>query len=35
VAIEVPKIAELELNPVIALAPGLGCRIVNARVRAQ
>jgi acetate---CoA ligase (ADP-forming) len=32
-AIEVPEIAELDLNPVIALAPGLGCRIVDARVR--
>jgi acetate---CoA ligase (ADP-forming) len=32
-AVEVPEIAELDLNPVIALAPGLGCRIVDARVR--
>lgn len=30
----VPEIAELDLNPVIALAPGEGCRIVDARVRA-
>jgi acyl-CoA synthetase (NDP forming) len=30
---EVPEIAELDLNPVIALAPGEGCRIVDARIR--
>ena len=30
---EVPEIAELDLNPVIALSPGHGCRIVDARVR--
>ena len=34
-ATEVPEIAELDLNPVIALAPGLGCRIVDARVRVR
>jgi acyl-CoA synthetase (NDP forming) len=30
---EVPEIAELDLNPVIALPPGHGCRIVDARIR--
>src|SRR5581483_921752 len=30
---EVPEIAELDLNPVIALPPGKGCQIVDARVR--
>ena len=30
---EVPEISELDLNPVIALAPGQGCRIVDARIR--
>jgi len=30
---EVPEILELDLNPVIALAPGQGCRIVDARIR--
>ena len=30
---EVPEIAELDLNPVIALPPGDGCRIVDARIR--
>jgi len=30
---EVPEIAELDLNPVIALAPGLGCRVVDARIK--
>ncbi|MEX2355473.1 MAG: GNAT family N-acetyltransferase, partial [Thermaerobacterales bacterium] len=29
---EVPEIAELDLNPVMALGPGQGCRIVDARV---
>jgi acetyl coenzyme A synthetase (ADP forming)-like protein len=30
---EVPEIQELELNPVFALSPGQGCRIVDARIR--
>jgi acetyl coenzyme A synthetase (ADP forming)-like protein len=30
---EVPEIAELDLNPVIALPPGQGCVIVDARIR--
>ncbi len=30
---EVPEIKEVDLNPVIALAPGKGCRIVDARIR--
>ncbi len=30
---EVPEIAELNLKPVIALALGLGCRVVDARVK--
>jgi acyl-CoA synthetase (NDP forming) len=34
-AIEVPEIAELDLNPVIALPPGHGCRIVDARVKVR
>ncbi|HEY7056838.1 MAG TPA: acetate--CoA ligase family protein, partial [Vicinamibacterales bacterium] len=29
----VPEIAELDLNPVIALAPGAGCRVIDARIR--
>jgi acetyl coenzyme A synthetase (ADP forming)-like protein len=29
----VPEISELDLNPLIALAPGNGCRIVDARIR--
>jgi acyl-CoA synthetase (NDP forming) len=28
-----PEIAELDLNPVMTLAPGKGCRIVDARIR--
>ncbi|HWH79361.1 MAG TPA: acetate--CoA ligase family protein, partial [Candidatus Binatus sp.] len=30
---EVPQISELDLNPVIALAPGQGCWIIDARIR--
>ena len=30
---EVPEIEELDLNPVIALTPGQGCLVVDARVR--
>ncbi len=30
---EVPEIVELDLNPVIALPDGHGCRIVDARIR--
>lgn len=29
---EIPEISELDLNPVFALAPGQGCRIVDARI---
>jgi len=32
---ELPEIAELDLNPVIALPPGHGCRIVDARIRVR
>jgi acyl-CoA synthetase (NDP forming) len=28
-----PEVAELDLNPVIALSPGHGCRVVDARIR--
>lgn len=31
-AIEVPQIREMDLNPVFALAPGQGCRVVDARI---
>ena len=30
---EVPEIVELDLNPIFALPPGQGCRIVDARMR--
>lgn len=29
----VPEISELDLNPVIALAPGAGCRVIDARIK--
>jgi acyl-CoA synthetase (NDP forming) len=32
---EIPEISELDLNPVIALSPGQGCRIVDARIRVK
>jgi len=34
-AVDMPEIAELDLNPVIALAPGHGCRVVDARVKVR
>lgn len=34
-AMDVPEIVELDLNPVIALAPGRGCRVVDARVKVR
>jgi len=34
-ASDVPEIAELDLNPVMALPPGHGCRIVDARIRVR
>jgi len=34
-ATDVPEISELDLNPVIALPPGHGCRIVDARIRVR
>jgi acyl-CoA synthetase (NDP forming) len=30
---EIPEIHELDLNPIFALPPGQGCRIVDARIR--
>jgi acyl-CoA synthetase (NDP forming)/RimJ/RimL family protein N-acetyltransferase len=33
IADEIPELLELEFNPVMALAPGLGCQIVDARAR--
>jgi acetyl coenzyme A synthetase (ADP forming)-like protein len=32
---EVPEISELDLNPVFALPPGQGCRIVDARIHLE
>jgi len=32
---DVPEISELDLNPVFALSPGQGCRIVDARIRVE
>jgi acetyl coenzyme A synthetase (ADP forming)-like protein len=32
---EVPAIGELDLNPVFALPPGQGCRIVDARIKVK
>ena len=34
-AIDIPEIAEVDLNPVIALTPGHGCRIVDARIKVR
>jgi acetyl coenzyme A synthetase (ADP forming)-like protein len=32
---EIPDIVELDLNPIFALPPGQGCRIVDARIRVE
>jgi acetyl coenzyme A synthetase (ADP forming)-like protein len=32
---EVPAISEIDLNPIFALPPGQGCRIVDARIRVR
>jgi acetyl coenzyme A synthetase (ADP forming)-like protein len=32
---EVPEISELDLNPVFALPPGQGCRVVDSRIRVE
>ena len=32
---EVPEILELDLNPIFALEPGKGCRIVDARIQVE
>ena len=32
---EVPEIVELDLNPIFALPPGQGCKIVDARIRVK
>ena len=32
---EIPEISELDLNPIFALPPGQGCRIVDARIRLE
>jgi acyl-CoA synthetase (NDP forming) len=34
-AVEVPAIADLDLNPIIALPPGRGCRIVDGRIKVR
>ena len=34
-ATDVPEVIELDLNPVIALPAGRGCRVVDARVRVR
>ncbi|MGF1579074.1 MAG: acetate--CoA ligase family protein [Gemmataceae bacterium] len=31
----IPEVAEMDLNPIFALAPGEGCRIVDARIKVQ
>jgi acetate---CoA ligase (ADP-forming) len=32
---EIPEISEVDLNPIFALPPGQGCRIVDARIRLE
>ena len=32
---DIPEISELDLNPIFALPPGQGCKIVDARIRVE
>jgi len=32
---DIPEISEVDLNPIFALPPGQGCRIVDARIRLE
>jgi len=32
---EIPEISELDLNPIFAMPPGQGCRIVDTRIRIE
>ena len=32
---QVPEISELDLNPIMALPPGEGCKVVDARIRVR
>ena len=32
---EVPELAELDINPLVALEPGQGCRVLDARIRVE
>ncbi len=32
---EIPEISELDLNPIFAMPPGQGCKIVDARIRVE
>ncbi|MDE3224987.1 MAG: acetate--CoA ligase family protein, partial [Nitrospirota bacterium] len=32
---EIPEITEVDLNPLFALPPGEGCRIVDARIKVE
>lgn len=32
---EIPEVTELDLNPIFAMAPGEGCRIVDSRIRVE
>jgi acyl-CoA synthetase (NDP forming) len=32
---EIPEISEIDLNPIFALPPGQGCKIVDSRIRVE
>jgi acyl-CoA synthetase (NDP forming) len=34
-AVDVPEIVEMDLNPVMAMSPGHGCRVVDARIKVR
>jgi hypothetical protein len=32
---EIPEISEVDLNPILAMPPGQGCTIIDARIRLE
>jgi acyl-CoA synthetase (NDP forming) len=32
---DIPEISEVDLNPILAMPPGQGCRIIDARIRLE
>jgi acyl-CoA synthetase (NDP forming) len=32
---DIPEISEVDLNPILAMPPGQGCRIIDVRIRLE